>query len=528
VRPVYCPLTLKMQGEIKSVRTQSAIVFLCTGRIAGPMLRIIEAVVTIAVSLSLVQGQSSKPSVAPIESLIRSHEYDQALQMTKAGLHEAPNDFRLWTLQGIIFSLKRNDADARTAFEKALGLSPNYEPALKGEVQLLYQSGDKRAIPLLERILNVDPSDQTAHEMLAMLERKLGDCRAAIDHFVSSADAIRTHAESLEAYGYCLVHVEEFEKAVPVFERLVELLPARTYPRYDLAIVLTATKQSEAAIKILEPLLTEDQKDPDVLSLAAQAYEAVGDTPKSVVLLRQAIVLSPATASYYVLFAAICLDHDSFQVGIDMTNAGLQRMPQESSLYLSRGLLYAQLAQYDKAEADFNKVERLDSAQGLASYAVDLTEVQKNNPDEALRRVRSQLKIHPDSALLHSLLAELITNQAPDVLSPEYKEAMKSALLAVKLKPELVGARDVLASMYMRSGQYNLAIEQCRLVLKYSPSDESAAYHLVVALRHSGQGNSDEMKALVKRLSVMHQESLKKETDRKRYRLIEQEPPPSK
>jgi len=473
-------------------------------------------------------AQQAKTSVASVESLVRSHQYDQALEAARSGLLEAPADFRLWTLQGIIFSIKGSSADARAAFDKALRLSPNYAPALKGDVQLLYQAHDKQAIPLLERILKADPQDQTAHEMLAMLEKAQGNCMAAIDQFLLTEEAIATHPESLEAYGDCLVQTKQLQKAIPVFERLVSLLPDRTYPKYDLAVVLVTAKQYEAAIKLLDPLLTDDQKDTDILSLGSEAFEATGNTPRAVALLRQAIVLSPTTAGYYVSFAVICMDHDSFQVGIDMMNAGLQRIPADSSLYLSRGLLYAQLAEYDKAEADFNEVEKLDSQQSLSSYAVDLADLQRNDPDKALLRVRTQLKTHPDSPQLHLLLAELLMNQTPAAESIQFKEAMRSAQLALKLKPDMVGARDLLASMYMHSGQYNLAIEQCRQVLQQSPSDEAAAYHLVIALRHSGQSGTDEMKALVKRLSQMHQESMKKETDRKRYRLVEQEPPPGK
>lgn len=475
----------------------------------------------------MARGQQAKTSVASIESLIRSHQYDEALQATKSGLHDAPSDFRLWTLQGILFSIKHSNPEALNAFDHALRLSPNYGPALKGEVQLLYQANDKRAIPLLERILKADPADKTAHEMLAMLEKTQNDCRAAIDHFLLAGDAISAHPESLEAYGFCLFQTKQFQIAISVFERLVALLPDRNYPKYDLAVILVTTKQNDAAIKVLEPLLTEDQQDTDILSLASEAYEAIGNTPKAVALLRKAIVLSPKTPSYYVTFATICMDHDSFQVGIDMTNAGLQRIPNDSSLYLSRGLLYAQLAQYDKAEADFNRVEQLDSDQSLSAYAVDLTDLQRNDPDKALLRVRSQLKAFPNSPQLNLLLAELLMNQTPPADSPPFKEAMRSASLAVKLKPDMTAARDILASMYMHSGQYNLAIEQCRLVLQQSPSDETAAYHLLIALRHSGQSGSDEMKQLVKRLSEMHQESMKKETDRKRYRLVVQEPPPS-
>ena len=470
-------------------------------------------------------AQVTDSPVAEIQSLVRSEQYDKALQLAKTQLHTKPNDVRLWTLEGIIYSLKGEKTDAIGAFDKALRLSPGYMPALKGEVQLLYESDDKRAIPLLDRILKADPHDLTAQEMLAMLQKKQGDCQSANEHFAISFGQSETHAETLEAYGYCLVQMREFDKATPVFEKLSALLPDRTYPKYDMAVVLVATNQNDAALKVLAPLITDDQQDTDILSLASQAYEANGNTPKAVALLRQSIVLSPTTASYYVMFSEICLTHDSFQAGIDMIDAGLKRIPNESALYISRGILYAQLAQYDKAEADFKRVEQLDSAQSISSYAGDLTEVMKNNPDEALAKLRTQLKSQPDNPMLNYLLAQLLMNQAPAIGSDAFKEAMKAAKLTIKLKPDHIGSRDLLASMYMRTGQYDLAIEQCETALKFSPTDESAMYHLIISMRHTG--HSDDLKPLVDRLAQLHQESARHETERKQYRLVV-EPAPAK
>jgi tetratricopeptide (TPR) repeat protein len=475
----------------------------------------------------LAQGQPTKASIDSIESLIRSREYGHALQVAQSALEETPNDFRIWTLEGIVLSIQSNNQDALHAFDKALSLSPNYPAALKGEVQLLYQAQDKQAIPLLERILKADPKDETAHEMLAVLEERQGNCDAAKGHFLKSAEVISTHPGSLEAYGNCLVHAGEPQKAVPIFERLAALLPQRTYPKYDLAVVLVETRQDAVAIRVLDPLLTTDPPDPDVLSLASDAYEAVGDTAKAVALLRHAIVLSPEAANYYTSFAAICLNHESFQVGIDMINAGLRRISGDPSLYISRGLLYAQLAQYDQAEADFKTAENLDAAQSVSSYAIDLAELQKNNTDNALSQIRSQLKLHPDSALLHYLLAKLLSSQGTGNDSTVSEEALQSALLAVNLKPDMVEARDLLASIYTSSGQYNLAIDQCRLALQSNSSDQTAIYHLIVALRHSGPGERrGEIQSLVKRLSELQTASRQQETDRKRFKIVEQEPVP--
>jgi tetratricopeptide (TPR) repeat protein len=467
-------------------------------------------------------GSPQGSIIAEIQSLIRSRQYDQALTVTGADLEKTPSDYRLWTLQGIALSLKGDTSRALTSFDKALHLSPTYTPALKGEVQILFQSGDPRAIQLLERILQADPHDLTAHEMLATLERRKGNCAAANDHFQLAAEAINTHPESLEAYGYCLVETGQLDRAVPVFEQLASLLPDRSYPKYDLALVLVSAKQYERAIKILEPLLTDDQKDPDILSLASQAYEAQKDTPRAVALLRQAIVLSPKTPSYYAAFASLCLEHDSFQVGIDMMDVGLKYVPDDPSLYLARGLLYVELAQFNQAEADFGRVEKLSSFQSLGSYALDLTEVQRNDPEQALARVRVQLKSHPDDPLLNYFLAQSLMNQSPDVDSDDFKEALRAALTAAKKKPDYVPVHDLLASIYMHAGQYSRAIDECHEALRFDPSDETATYHLLISLKHTGQ--TDELNALSKRLAQLHRESLQRENQRKSFRLIEGNP----
>jgi tetratricopeptide (TPR) repeat protein len=489
------------------------------------MIRILGLAIFISCASLIAHDQEGQNPIASVQSLIRSHNYEQALQLTQTYLQQTPGDFRLWTLKGIVLSIKGSNNDAINAFDKALGLSPNYTPALKGEVQLLYPAQQKRALPLLEKILEVDPKDETAQEMFANSEKDQGNCLAA--DFSLIPGVIGKHPESLEAYGYCLVQTKQPQRAVPVFEQLAALLPLRTYPKYDLAVVLVDEKQDAAAVKILEPLLTPDQSDPDILSLASEAHEAVGNTPKAVALLRQAIILSPQTASLYNSFAAICLNHDSFQVGIDMINAGLERISKDPSLYISRGLLYAQLADYDKAEADFNTAELLDSNQSLSAYAMDLAKLQrdqadKHHSDKELTEIRAQLRSHPDSALLHYLLAKLLTNEGSDTSSAASSEATRSALLAVKLKPDLVEARNLLASIYLRSGKYTLAMEQCKRVLEYAPNDQGAMYHLIIALRHSG-GQTAEIHTWVKRLAELQQTSLQQDTDRKRFRLVEQQ-----
>jgi protein involved in temperature-dependent protein secretion len=53
-----------------------------------------------------------------------------------------------------------------------------------------------------------------------------------------------------------------------------------------------------------------------------------------------------------------------------------------------------------------------------------------------------------------------------------------AASKAVVLKPDFVMARDLLAKLYLESGQLEKAEQQCRMALRDNPSDQEALYHL--------------------------------------------------
>ena len=314
--------------------------------------------------------------VVSIESAIRNRQYDEALSMADSVLQKDPGNYRVWALKGIALSLKGETPPALEAFQRSLALSPEYPPAMEGEAELLYQAGDKRAIPLLQAILKVNPADLTAHEMLGVAQAKQENCDGAIPQFQLVEKTVASHPESLEWYGYCLMRDKHFAQSVTAFEQLVKLLPEKPYARYDLALVQTLAGKNEDAIGTLQPLLSGETAEPDVVSLASEAYEAAGDTPKAVSFLRRAIVLQPGNPDFYVRFAGLCLSHDSFEAGLHMVNAGLKNLPKEPSLYIMRGLLYGQLTQYDKAEQDFETAEKLNPAGATSAYALALTEIQ--------------------------------------------------------------------------------------------------------------------------------------------------------
>ena len=204
----------------------------------------------------------------------------------------------------------------------------------------------------------------------------------------------------------------------------------------------------------MQPLLDSPTVDSSTLELASRAYEDSGDTPHAVSTLRQALLLDPKNISLYLDFATICFAHESFQVGIDVITEGLLVEPKADDLYVARGVLYVQLAQYDKAEADFEKAYELNPNQSLSTAAQGLAAVQANDLDHALTSIQEKLKRKPNDPLLLYLQADVLSQKGADPGTPEFQLAMRSAQKSVALQPTLASSRSVLAKLYMQSGHY--------------------------------------------------------------------------
>ena len=287
--------------------------------------------------IAIAVGQTATDRVGRITAALKNNEFDQALQLLEPTLRELPNSPQLWMLQGLAYSGKGDQKSALASFQKALKISPDYLPALEGASQLEYDAGSAEAVPLLQRVLRLQPNDPTTHAMLAVLAYKKGDCAGAVQHFAQSGPLIDSQPGALQEYGVCLIRLKEPEKAISVFQRILSSHPDDPRARRGLAAVELSVGRPQDALATLQPLLAANDPDVPTIRLAAAAYEANNDTPAAVKLLHDAIVKDPRNVALYVDFANIAMTHQSFQTGIEMIDAGLKGKPKAAELYLARG-----------------------------------------------------------------------------------------------------------------------------------------------------------------------------------------------
>lgn len=501
--PVLAKMQKMLRGPKRARRGKFALAILL---LAGP---------------KLVFSQTTGSQIEPIKAALRARDYDKAVELSRAALQVSPNNAQLWTLQGIALVSAGQGKEALAAFQRALKISPDDVAALAGAAEIEYQADNQGAVPLLKRLLVARPDDPTAHAMLAVLDYRRADCSGAVTHFEKAGELLDSQIDALHAYATCLVKLKKLDAASLIFQKALALRPDDPREHVLLASIQLMDHKSQDALATLQPLLESKDVDANTLDLASRAYEDTGDTPHAVSALRQALLLDPRNISLYLDFANICFAHESFQVGIDVITEGLVLQPKADDLYVARGVLYVQLAQYEKAEADFEKAYELNPKQSLSTAAQGLVAVQENDLDHALTSVQEKLKRKPDDPLLLYLQADVLSQKGVDTGTPEFQLAMRSAQRAVALQPTLAAARGVLAKLYMQTGEYQKAIEQCRAVLSSDPKDQTAVYRLIQALRKTGQPK--EIPELLKRLASLREEATQEDRERYRYKILEED-----
>src|SRR6476660_4009494 len=214
----------------------------------------------LAIALCSYSLSAQSAQLEAISSALQSKDFDKALQLLQPALKASPGNAQLWSMQGMAFVGKGQTKEALTSFRKSLKVAPDYLPALEGAAQIGFEASDPAAIPIIEHILRLRPKDTTSHGMLAVLKYQQGKWAVAVTHFENTGSLFDSQPNALHAYATCLVKLNQYDKAIKVFERTVALNPQDLHERQLLSAIQLMANRPNDALTTLEPLL---QTNPD-------------------------------------------------------------------------------------------------------------------------------------------------------------------------------------------------------------------------------------------------------------------------
>jgi tetratricopeptide (TPR) repeat protein len=473
--------------------------------------------VTRAILASLLIASAGLAYADDLADALEAGRFAAARRLADARLKAQPRDARLWTIRAIALERLGRLPQSLASFERALTLDPDSLAALKGATEVAYRTHSPKAARFVQRVLAREPGDETAHAMAGALAVEADSCSDAVSHFDRSGAALRENRLALAQYAGCLLRLKRPREAGDIFQRLVEASPGDPAARYNLAVCRLEAGQAQEAAAAAAAGLAVSPADPELLSLFGAASAAAGQLEPAIAALRKATEVAPADERHYVDLAALCVEHDAFDLALEVVNTGLAHIPGSARLYTMRGAIRAERSEVDEAMRDFEQASALSPDELYGSVGLSLVLRQADRLPEAIALLRRKLVRHPRDATLNYLLADVLLRTDPDPGSPESAEARAALQRALQVRPDFAKAHAALGRLQLRADEVARAVGELRVAVRLDPNDRLALNQLVLAYRRLGR--QEDAAAVAAQLKKLLETERTEEVARNRVRL---------
>jgi tetratricopeptide (TPR) repeat protein len=550
---------------------------------------------------------------------VEHQDYPAAIDTLTRILAQTPGNLKALNLLGIALTNAGRAEDASQRFQQALAIDPTFTPARKNLAINEFARGRlAEAQRDFEQVLARAPDDEVAHLHLGEIAFQRKQLRAAVPHY-EKAHARVTQSRNpawLLHYAACLLDVPKPKPreagatssdaapadaapadaaAVSKAVALLDLLPREdAASAFDAGVLLgRAAAYREAArffaaaragykdpyaagynqvlmlvnagdptsatsaIHVADELFAHgaDMKRAELYSLVAQAYLKTERIKEAYDALREATRLEPTVVEHYVDLAMICVDHQNFDLGLEIVAIGLKYRPESSLLHLQRGVLFAMKGSIEQAAAAFEQASTVAPDEpvpyvaqsmiwmqtGQAAKAVDVLRAQAQARTRTQKHAKTQKRAgaaargsavgagaaadpsgaadasEKDAAIFYALgIALLRAGASPDDAAGT--EAMQAFADAVRLSPEFPQARAELGKLLMKRGDTDGAITHLEKAVALDPDNAAPAYVLAQAYRKRGE--LDRARDLLARVSTINTRERGDDPDHELKRVI--------
>jgi tetratricopeptide (TPR) repeat protein len=213
--------------------------------------------------------------------------------------------------------------------------------------------------------------------------------------------------ESLAAEGMKFMMKDEFERAIPIFEKLVQMNAQEGASHYMLASALIKMERYDDAITSSKKAYDINKENVFYAQQLAELYAKRRKYSEAAQIYESLLAKSPENIQYGIELAAVYVFNDQFDKAIDTYNILEKSLGVTEEITHQKQQLYLRQNNLDKA---LNEGKKLIAAEpGEVSYRVELAEMLIANDRivEAVVPLEEALKINPDEAQAHVLLADI-------------------------------------------------------------------------------------------------------------------------
>ena len=431
-----------------------------------------------------------------------------AKQVLEAAVAARPDDAATWAELGRFRREQGDLGGAIAAADRAVALDPNGTGALLLRAQLVRgQFGLVASLPWFEgvlkrdpdnylalidyaatlgdagraremlaatrRVLAVQPGDPQALYLLAVLAARAGNYDLARAMMEKTGEALSGVPASLLLGATLDIEAGGYEQAVRKLRNLVGLQPMNITARRLLGLALLRSDAPRDALDVLKPVALRDDADSYTLTLAARAFERLGDRAMAAQLLDRAAVPGVGTSTSFTSDDGVAV--------LSASAAGDPQGAPATAIPLIRALIDSG----DRAGALARAQAVASASPGAPAAAIVLgdTLTVLGRASEAVTAYQRAASIRFDEPTMLRLTGALDR-------AGRRREAANALALFLSQNPRNVAALRLAAHWQIAASEFDAAIDTLE-GLRARLGDRDAALLAELALAYDGAGSDD-------------------------------------
>jgi len=500
-----------------------------------------------------VDNPVCKPEQPPLECatlLVQAADFKPAISLLARALASTPRDLKTLNLLGIALTGAGRTDEANRRFREALAIDPAFYPAKKNLAVNEFTAGrPAEAERLFKEVLGVVLDDEIAHLHLGEIYFARKQCAVALAHFEKSGARAAANPAWTLHFASCLLEQGQVPRAVALLDRLpagdatgrfeagMLLGAAKVYADaarqfgaaragykdpyaagYNQTLMLVEAGDHGRAIEVAEELFRASHRTGELYNLVSRAYVGANRIQEAYDALRTAARLEPSEEQHYLDLSLLCLDHENFDLGMEIIDVGLTYKPDSGRLHVYRGVLLVMKGLVEQAEREFGTARRLGPDGPAPDVALAMAWMQSGNAGRAVDLLRQRFQAGARAAVVPYMLGIALIRTGIDAAAPEGAEALSAFEAAIKLDPTLAGPRAELGKALLRRGDTRQAIEQLELAATLDPDNPAPLYLLGQA--HRKIGNTARAQELLARVTKLNEQGRSEDPDKELKRIV--------
>ena len=449
-------------------------------------------------------------------SLVERGDFSPAIRALDQVLTASPGDLKALNLLGIALTGAGRPAEANVKFREALEKDPGFSPARKNLAINEFNAGKHaEARRDFDQVLKTVPEDEVSHAYVGEIEFGRKAFAAAIPHYEKAGARVAQNPLWLLDYASCLLAQHRNAPALELLERLpndpklrfdagVVLARAGAHrdaarffgsarsgadahaAGYNQTLMLVDAGDYDAAIAVAEDLLSHGSEAADLYNLLGRAHAKAGHVKEAYDALRAATRLEPGNEDNYVDLTAICVDHQNYDLGLEIIDIGLRYRPSSALLHLQRGVVLAMRAELGPAEQEFDVAHRLAPDQPAPYAGLAMIWMQTGQTEKAVDVLRTEARQRKNDHVVPYIFAVALMRSGLDPTSEEAAEALDALRASLRANPDFAPARSELGRLLLKRDDVDGAITELEKAAALDSGSTAAIYNLAQAYRKKG------------------------------------------